>query len=225
MGDRMKIALLMSGQPRLVKEGYSGYKKSIGDHYDVDTFCFLWFDKSKVGTYQADEFARHNSWGQRKNTKWSGKELDEIKDLYNPVSLKVANEYDWSLLPEGYPEIDSNHIHKGKNNPDDVEIYAVKEAASELYAMNQVMQQLKDYQEANGFEYDWVIRMRSDFYLNKRIVFENLDNREIHIPNIGRLPQRIGMHGLANSFAMSNFYNMQIYMSGDKEFFNREMNY
>lgn len=220
-----RIALLLSGQPRFLKEAYNGFKKNVLDNYDVDTFAFLWFDESKVGQFQSDKYARHNTWGQRKNTKWSGKEIETIEALFNPVDLVIQKEYDWTMLDNDYVGIDANHIYKGSSRADDVEIYSVREIASELFAMNKVIDQLKTYQQLNSFEYDWVIRMRPDFYVNKKIDFNILDNNQMYIPNIGRLPQRFGMHGLTNTFAMSNFYNMQIYMSSYEKFFDRVKNY
>jgi len=221
----MKIALLLSGQPRFVKEAFSGLQKSILSEHNVDTFCYMWFDETKIGELQSDKFARHNSWGQRKNTRWSGKEIQEIRDCYNPISMTIKKEYDWSLLPAGYSEIDTSYVDEGKNRADDIEIYSVREIASELFAMNEVMKLLKEHQRKNNFVYDWVIRMRPDFYVNKKIDLASLQNNHMHIPNIGRLPQRFGMHGLTNAFAMSSFENMDIYMSGYEEFFNRVINY
>lgn len=43
----MKIALCLSGQPRMVAAGYEYVKRNILDGNDVTIFCHTWFDSSK----------------------------------------------------------------------------------------------------------------------------------------------------------------------------------
>ena len=40
----MRIALLLSGQPRFVKEVAPNILANVCEGYDVDTFCHFWFD-------------------------------------------------------------------------------------------------------------------------------------------------------------------------------------
>lgn len=51
--------------------------------------------------------------------------------------------------------------------------------------------QLKVSQElTSGINYDWVIKSRSDYALNVKIPFEELDNTKIYIPNCRMVPER-----------------------------------
>ena len=44
----MKVALCLSGQPRVVEVGYHKLRASILDHNDVDVFIHTWFDKDNL---------------------------------------------------------------------------------------------------------------------------------------------------------------------------------
>ena len=46
----MKIALCLSGQPRVVEVGYQKLSQSILQHNDVDVFIHTWFDPENLST-------------------------------------------------------------------------------------------------------------------------------------------------------------------------------
>ena len=44
----MKVALCLSGQPRVVEVGYQKLKATILDNNDVDIFIHTWFDPDNL---------------------------------------------------------------------------------------------------------------------------------------------------------------------------------
>ena len=46
----MKIALCLSGQPRVVDQGFHKIRQSILDKNDVDVFIHTWFDSENLST-------------------------------------------------------------------------------------------------------------------------------------------------------------------------------
>ena len=46
----MKVALCLSGQPRVVEVGYHKLKATILDNNDVDLFIHTWFDQDNLST-------------------------------------------------------------------------------------------------------------------------------------------------------------------------------
>ena len=58
--------------------------------------------------------------------------------------------------------------------------------------------------------YDWVVRSRSDYALNVKIPFAELDNSKLYIPNCRMVPERDFGN---DQFAFSSLKNMLKYMS------------
>ena len=46
----MKIALCLSGQPRVVEVGFQKLNETILQHNDVDVFIHTWFDPENLST-------------------------------------------------------------------------------------------------------------------------------------------------------------------------------
>jgi hypothetical protein len=59
-------------------------------------------------------------------------------------------------------------------------------------------------------EYDWVIKSRTDYALNTKIPFEELDNTKLYIPNCRMVPERDFGN---DQFAFSSQENMNKYMT------------
>jgi hypothetical protein len=72
-----------------------------------------------------------------------------------------------------------------------------------LYSMNEVRNAIQG-------EYDWVIKTRSDYALNGRIPFEQLDNSKLYIPDCRMVPTKDFGN---DQFAFSSQENMDKYMS------------
>ena len=46
----MKVALCLSGQPRVIEGGYQKLKSALLDYNDVDVFVHTWFDPDNLST-------------------------------------------------------------------------------------------------------------------------------------------------------------------------------
>jgi hypothetical protein len=75
----VKVALLLSGQPRFVDSiSYKYIRQNILDQYDCDVFCHTWFDKNEIMSTAP--------WSALKEGfKCKGDELETIQKLYNPI--------------------------------------------------------------------------------------------------------------------------------------------
>lgn len=77
-------------------------------------------------------------------------------------------------------------------------------------SINRVNQLLIQEEILNDKPYDWVIKTRFDYALNKKIDFEFLDNSKLYVPNCRMTPQ----HNFCNDqFAFGNSLTMRKYMS------------
>src|SRR5208283_5124286 len=69
---------------------------------------------------------------------------------------------------------------------------------------------LKTKYEIENKRYDWVIKSRSDFALNGKIPFENMESNKLYVPSDRLTPQ----HDFANDqFAVGSSSVMNKYMS------------
>jgi len=79
-----------------------------------------------------------------------------------------------------------------------------------LESMNLCSELLAKHVFTTHEKYDWVIRSRSDYALNVKIPFAELDNSKLYIPNCRMVPERDFGN---DQFAFSSFENMLKYMS------------
>ena len=80
----MRIALLLSGQPRFVKEVAPNILANVCEGYDVDTFCHFWFDD--------DLQSKPYKYGECNKGEWHKQRIpadaiDDAINAYHPVEL------------------------------------------------------------------------------------------------------------------------------------------
>jgi hypothetical protein len=165
----MKIALCIAGQPRSFKLGYDYIKENLLNHYDVDIFIHT----------------------------WKNDDVDEIKQLYNPVSI---------LIEEPLQE-DFDSLYK--NTPNAVK-YPPRYTVSSYYSIYRSCELKTKNEFKTNTTYDWVIKSRFDYALNVIIPFNEMDNKKIYIPNCRMVPTRDFGN---DQFAFSSSENMNDYMS------------
>ena len=187
----MRIALLFSGQPRFIKDSYPLFKENLLDpNVEVDVFAFFWWDESKLGEYQTDYSIRKDD--PRKWTKWNADSLETFINCYTPVKMVTEKEFDYSSV-----------------NQDIYNTPFARETVSMYNSYLRVSQIKQDYEKQQGFKYDWVVRTRPDFGLNKQIMFEELDNEKLYVVD-GSIPT-IDNRALDCNFAFGNSENMDLY--------------
>ena len=191
----MRIALCLSGQPRFVKQGFDYFKKNVFDVNDtVDVFAFLWWDPSKIGKLHSEEEIAKND--PRKTTVWQESDLEDFKTCYGPwlQTLETDLEFDIDVFP-----------------PEMYETWGqfTREVCSMFYSYKKVNELKTKYEIKNNFKYDWVIRSRPDFAINKPIDFSELDNNKLYIPDTG-IPRRHNF-AICNNFGFSSSEIMDTY--------------
>ena len=135
----MKVAVLISGQPRYVdKLSYKIIKKYLLDKYDCDVYCHCWFDKELI--------MKTSPWSGHTHFKCNGDELELIRNNYKPAGF----EYD--------TPISSDTIYNFKNIANIATPYNL---TSMYTSMKRAYQVFCKYKPIN-IEYDIFIKLRYD---------------------------------------------------------------
>jgi len=117
---------------------------------------------------------------------WAGVDNQEYLDLFKPVKYKIE------------PQVSADLSKYTR---------AAKHPVINIYSMYYSLWECSLLIEGN---YDWVIRARTDYALNVRIVFEALDNTKLYIPDDHQNDARDAGN---DQFAFSSQDNMIKYMS------------
>lgn len=183
----MRIALCFSGQPRGLEKSYSVIKDSIIGDYDIDVFMHFWKGAAPVDP--------------------SDPNIDDMKVTQDPEVFKKAVElYSPKLwLFENQPDFSCNQYFTETYGQDwqqygvDFPINDLKlwvdykdrlfntygdrphNMISQLTSWKQANQLKKTWEQVNGFKYDCVIRMRSDFVMDASIVYEKIDLDNLYV--------------------------------------------
>ena len=78
----MKVALIISGQPRFVNECAPYLIQNIVSKYDADVFSHLWFDEKMTKT----PYKYESNWTTQTI---SSDAINAFKSIYNPKLLEV----------------------------------------------------------------------------------------------------------------------------------------
>ena len=91
----MKIALCLSGQPRVVEVGFQKLNETILQHNDVDVFIHTWFDPENLSTQSVIP--------GREGHHLSPNALNVLQELYKPKMMMVEKPKTWGRTFE-YPQ-------------------------------------------------------------------------------------------------------------------------
>lgn len=151
----MKIALCLSGQPRMLERGYDQLYKQLISSHNVDVFVHTWFSPTMVDTsYQG----RRGTYPCTKHT------LQKIMELYSPVIMMHEPQKIFNTPVDGiYESCFPNSVYS-------------------LFYSLMMSNKLKSFHEkANNFIYDIVIRSRFDIIFAKPFM---LDLQKINLTKI-----------------------------------------
>jgi len=162
----MKVAIVLRGQPRNFRVGYEHLQREIISKYDADVFAHCWWDESFVGQNYSTAPQAPKNYIAEENLP------EKLKDLYN--FKKVKYEKPKTFKPKKRYKIKFEHDHD--------QLYNVLNSV--YYSQNKVLSLLKEYEEENDFEYDWVINTRYDIGIFKPFPNLNkLDRNKIYVDN------------------------------------------
>lgn len=207
----MKIALCFSGQPRFINEVSPFILKNICEGYDVDTFFHFWFDEDlQTKPYK---YGGNGGWDKQRISQTA---IEDAIRVYNPKLYKVekskkfidSNLYTDICYRNNGEEIKWTKHWKEANEPNYRDRH-VNNWISCHYSLNQVCLLKKEYEYANDFKYDYVVRCRSDTIVHSKIIFEQYDKNTIYYT--GLLNQPDGMIADWLNFGGSKI--MDVFMS------------
>ena len=164
----MKIALCLSGQPRFVEDVAPFILKNVCDGYDVDVFCHFWFDEK----LQTEPYKFGGEWN---NQRIPTNAVEKVFDIYKPIAYRIESSKSFvdSLVPF-QPSLE-RYWYGSLEDPDQLGFRnrTINNCLSYFYSLNEVNKLKKEYEYANDFKYDWVVRCRTDTVLHTKIQFES----------------------------------------------------
>ena len=154
----MKVALCLSGQPRVVDIGYQKLSQAILQHNDVDVFIHTWFDPENLSTQSVIP-------GRESHT-LDSLAIEKLQRYYQPKKILVekpkswkrsygfldkcfTNAWTWALEVQGGLDVAKEYINNTTH--------------SMFYSMMMANLIKEQYSAETGVEYDLVIRNRIDY--------------------------------------------------------------
>lgn len=195
----MKIALVISGQPRMVNEAYNNIKLNFLDPYSPDVFIHTWVNP--------EDFSKStkNSWGSG-NFTYDQNIVGNIYSKYLPKKSYFENQID---LTSSLPKSLNKKYHFNM--------------ASMLYSMDKANSLKTSYEIENNFIYDCVIRYRFDLNIFCK---EPIKLNELDLSNtIYCLNDCSHYNGVNDQFAIGNSKNIDIFSSSYKNIKEFSKNY
>jgi hypothetical protein len=141
--------------------------------------------------------------------------LQNYAKLYNPVAMMVEKP-----LEGKFDETYTNTPNMEKHPP--------RFTVAMFYSMYKSCELKTTEELSKHFNYDWVIKSRSDYALNVKIPLEELDNTKLYIPNCRMVPERdfcndqfaFGSYETMNKLMaiylyMNHFYEQGVQMIGE----------
>lgn len=183
----MKVAICLSGQPRMFKSSYPSLKTHILDHYDCDVFIDTWkFNNTNENFYLSHRYKDEGS-------------LEELYELYQPRVLNVEkfDEVFESKCLEFESKVASNQGAKEDNY--------LRRYYSMLYKIYNCNKIKNEYEKKMNVRYDIVLRSRLDVLYTQKIEF----NKDLNLATDRQGSGREGCAGDILAYGTDTF--MDIY--------------
>ena len=211
----MRVALCISGQPRMAHHTYPLIKANIIDPNNADVFIHMHFDPKNTYIEKS-----HLDNGQRYVATTLANELVE---LYAPKAFLIEKPKQVIkpnfTIPEG--RIDRsreiNH-HRSNWTDDDHRLHMVKQLTSMYYSIFKCNELKEIYANEHGIHYDYVIRIRFDATPKHPLRCAEFDPNYIYYQEMGQPDNLIsdwinfGSNRIMNVYA-SLYFTMDYYGS------------
>ena len=212
----MKIALCLSGQPRnalltapVIKKFIIDYNQNKG--HKVDVFMHMHYDPDSQYIEKT-----HLDSGRC----YLDKDIDEkLKEIYHPKMCYVEKPHNFNIPSFKIPEDRykrsmelNSHRHMTREQHRD---HTVKQLISMYYSIFRCNDLKEMYAISNGFEYDYVIRLRYDACPLSPLDFEklNIDDSHIHYQEMNQPDNLISdWIGIGNNLVMNVYASIFWYM-------------
>ncbi len=154
----MKVALCLSGQPRVVDIGYQKLSQAILQHNDVDVFIHTWFDPENLSTQSVIP-------GRESHT-LDSLAIEKLQRYYQPKKILVEKPKSWKRS-YGFPDKCFTNAWtwalEVQGGLDVAKEYINNTTHSMFYSMMMANLIKEQYSAETGVEYDPVIRNRIDY--------------------------------------------------------------
>ena len=206
----MKVAVCISGQPRMALEAFPNIKKFIIEPNKADVFIHMHFDK--------DALYMDKSHADKGHCVLDPKIDIHVLEMYNPTRYLVETPRNF-LRPN--IKCSENRIrrsaemnnHRKWTEEQHVQ-YTIKQMSSMYYSIYKCNELKELYANENGIVYDYVIRLRFDSLPNAPLVCSEYDPNFIYYQKIGQPDDLIsdwvnfGSNAIMNVYA-SMYLNME----------------
>ena len=204
----MKVALCLSGQPRVVEVGYHKLRASILDHNDVDVFIHTWFDKDNLSTESVIP--------GREGHQLDPGAIDKLIEIYQPKRILVDKPKTWNRHFE-YPQKTFEKAHTwaleipGDNPLERAKAYLDNTTHCMWYSIMRSNLLKEEYATETNTHYDFVIRNRMDYAPHVAITFGEPPENDSAVYYQHNPDHPDGMIG--DWFAMGSTNAMNVYSS------------
>lgn len=203
----MKIALCFSGEPRFIEECYPFISENLIKPNSIeDIFIHTWYSdeisgsplyKNEISSFSGDSYIKKNS-------------IERINQLYSPKKIIVDEpkrftntNIDWGNSFEKY------YGGGGKEySADEFKKIKINNLYSFMYSNMKSILLKKEYELANDFTYDSVIRSRFDNIMRQKITIGDFDMEHIYYQEMSQPDNMI-----SDWLNFSKSSNMDIYSS------------
>lgn len=161
----MRIALCISGQPRVWKKTYQNWVENLLPEYEKDIFFHMW----DYNTLPNNVFTSLDNPPPKVDIKISEEEKQEIIETYKPKKYCF----------------DTRNINpKGPHDPSIINGFVKKPIGwwcrSQFYSIWHAARLKRLYELENNFQYDVVLRLRTDIFFNSPLVIEDVKPNNIY---------------------------------------------
>jgi len=169
----MKIALCLSGQPRVVDIGFQKLNQSILQNNDVDVFIHTWFDLENLNT--------NSIIPGREGHTLDSQAIDKLVNYYQPKRIMVEKSKNWKRRYDIPDKCFTNAWTWALEVKDGIEVakdYICNTTNSMFYSMMMANLIKEQYSIETDIQYDFIIRNRIDYSPHVVLNFNNmiLDN-------------------------------------------------
>ena len=153
----MKIALCLSGQPRIVSTALHSLQSNLIEINECDVFIHTWCNNKHKERIEGDY-----------RNEWSFNDYPILLQQLKPKSILIEEQFDF---------INTYKI------PDWCCNCTAQNSQSMFYSIKQSNELKKQYEIKNNFEYDYVIRSRMDCWFRSSLDVSVFDKNHIHVSN------------------------------------------
>jgi len=201
----MKTALIICGQPRFIEECFPLIEENVIKPNDADVFAHLWFSEGLC-----KKPFKHGGAGEWKNQRIKKDSVRKFEELYNPISMEVEEPRVFLNSSISFDNSLKRYFQGAIDNPEEPDFRArtIRDNYSAKYSLLQSNLLKKTHELENDFEYDYVIKIRTDLICNSKIEVQHYDPDLVHYKDMN---QPDGM--ISDWMNLSSSKNMNVYSS------------